>query len=83
MKTFTTEETQKKSSINFFNDNMNKLDNEDKLSIEGKLNEYECANALKQMNNSKCPGSYGITTEFYKLFWKDIKKYYFVPVLRP
>ena len=29
-------------SINFFNDTMNKLDNEAKLSIEGKLNEYEC-----------------------------------------
>ena len=49
-------------SINFFNDTMNKLDDEAKLSIEGKLNEYECANALKQMNNSKFQGSGGITT---------------------
>ena len=28
---------------------MNKLVNEAKLSIQGKLNEYECANALKQI----------------------------------
>ena len=25
------------------------------------------------MNNNKSPGSDGLTTEFYKLFWKDIK----------
>jgi len=30
---------------------MNKLDIKDNLSIEGKLNEFECANSLKQMNN--------------------------------
>ena len=27
------------------------------------------------MNNGKSPGSDGITTEFYKIFWKDIKTY--------
>jgi len=55
---------------------MNTLDNEDKLSMEGILNKYECANALKQMNYSKSQGSDGITAEFYKLFWKDTKKHY-------
>ena len=29
------------------------------------------------MNNNKSPGSDGLTTEFYKIFWNDIK-YYFV-----
>jgi len=51
-----------KYSINLFKDNMNRIDNDDKLSIEGKLNKYECANVLKQMNNTKCPGSDRITT---------------------
>ena len=73
MKIYTTEKNTQNPSINFFNDTLNKLDVEAQLSIEGKLNEYECPNALKQMNNSKSPGSDGITTEFYKLFWKDIK----------
>ena len=40
------------------------------------LTEYECANALKQMQNSKSPGSDGLSVEFYKIFWRDIKKYY-------
>ena len=28
------------------------------------------------MQNNKSPGSDGITTEFYKIFWSDIKSYY-------
>ena len=37
------------------------------------LNEYECGLALKEMQNNKSPGSDGITIEFYKIFWNDIK----------
>ena len=37
------------------------------------LNEYECGLALKEMQNNKSPGSDGITVEFYKIFWNDIK----------
>ena len=58
-----------------FNNNISKLNDLDKNKCEGKLTEYECVIALKQMNNSKSPGSDGITTEFYKLFWQDIKLY--------
>ena len=53
-----------------------KLSEEDKNSIEGHLNEYECACALRDMNNNKSPGSDGITTEFYKIFWNDVKSFY-------
>ena len=53
-----------------------KLNDEERLSIEGHITEYECACALREMNNNKSPGSDGITTEFYKIFWNDLKSYY-------
>ena len=49
---------------------------EEKNDIEGHLTEYECACALRNMNNNKSLGSDGITTEFYKIFWNDIKSFY-------
>ena len=39
------------------------------------LTEFECHNALKDMKNDKSPGSDGLTAEFYKMFWHDIKIY--------
>ena len=53
-----------------------KLNDEERLSIEGHITEYECACALREMNNNKSPGSDGITTEFYKIFWNDLKSNY-------
>ena len=53
-----------------------KLNDEERQSIEGSITEYECACALKCMNNNKSPGSDGITTEFYKIFWNDLKSFY-------
>ena len=61
------------SNINFFDNHSNKLSNIEQSTCEGKLSEYECGIALKQMKNGKSPGSDGITTEFYKIFWPDIK----------
>ena len=64
-------------NIEQFNKNINKkLTEDEKNSIKGPVSEYECASALKAMQNNKSPGSDGITTEFYKLFWSDIKSYY-------
>ena len=58
----------------FFNlKSSEKLSNDQKLQCEGSLTEEECFVALKEMNNNKSPGSDGLTTEFYKLFWNDIK----------
>ena len=48
----------------------------DKNSCEGHITEAECINALKNMKNQKSPGSDGITVEFYKLFWNDVKEFY-------
>ena len=38
------------------------------------LTEEECYNALKEIKNDKSPDSDGLTVEFYKTFWDDIKK---------
>ena len=43
---------------------------------DGLLTEHELATALKDMKNKKSPGSDGLTTEFYKLFWNNIKQFY-------
>ena len=63
--------------IEQFNKNINiKLPNDENNSIEGPVTEYECVAALKATQNNKSPGSDGITTEFYKIFWREIKSYY-------
>ena len=54
---------------------MNKLTDHEKNQCNGLLTEYECSIALKYMKNSKSPGSDGLTTEFYKMFWNTIKPY--------
>ena len=64
---------QDESDIDFFNTSMPKLNDLEKQKCEGLLTEHECFSALKDMKNGKSPGSDGITTEFYKLFWKYIK----------
>ena len=61
---------------NSIKNNNTKLTSDEKNSIEGPVTEYECASALKAMKNNKSPGSDGITTEFYKIFWSKIKSYY-------
>ena len=67
----------KHSSYNFFDDNIDKLDDAEQHICDGTLTEHELAIALKEMKNQKSPGSDGLTTEFYKLFWNDIKQFYF------
>ena len=49
-----------------------KLSETDKDSCEGSISLDECSLVLKIMKNGNIPGSDGFTTEFYKLFWKDI-----------
>ena len=67
---------QTNSKIEFFENNINKLNNIEQNICDRLLNEEECKIALKEMKNNKSPGSDGITTEFYKIFWNDIKKFY-------
>ena len=63
--------------IDFFPNNEDKiLDEEQRASCEGILTIEECAFALKNMKNGKSPGSDGLTTEFFKIFWNTIKSFY-------
>ena len=58
------------------NQNIKKLSDKNKLSIEGELTIEEIGLALKNMQNEKSPGLDGFTSEFFKFFWLKIK--YFV-----
>ena len=50
-----------------------KLNEEQKLSMEGLITEQEILKYLKQLRNNKSPGSSGFTGEFYKFFWVNFK----------
>ena len=39
----------------------------------GRITEEELLKALKKMSNNKSPGNNGVTKEFYKAFWNDLK----------
>lgn len=49
------------------------LSEEDKLTLEKDLSISEIEIALKQMKNDKSPGIDGLSVEFYKTFWQEIK----------
>ena len=55
-------------------DNIPKLDNDDKELCDIEINIEECAKALKKLPNNKSPGPDGLTTNFYKFFWPDIRE---------
>ena len=42
-------------------------------SCEGEITENECSDVLKSFQNGKSPGNDGIPSEFYKLFWPQLK----------
>jgi hypothetical protein len=55
------------------NENIPKISEEDRNQCETEVSESEILASLKVMKNGKSPGSDGLTTEFYKFFWRDIK----------
>jgi hypothetical protein len=62
----------------FINDNnIPKLDEEDRALCEGKISEGECVEVIKTFKNGKSPGTDGLPIEFYKIFWNDIKNLVF------
>lgn len=53
-----------------------KLDEDEKKELEKDISEIELSNSLMGMSNSKTPGNDGISADFYKVFWKDLKSLY-------
>ena len=53
--------------------NLAKISSSDKIELDKPLTIDEMTNALKNMENSKSPGNDGLTVEFYKFFWIDLK----------
>ena len=51
-----------------------KIDDTAQNACECMISLNECSSALKNMSNNKTPGSYGLPTEFYQFFFKDISK---------
>ena len=49
-----------------------KLNQIEQDSCEGSLTRAECLKARKEMDTNKTPGSDGLPTEIYKIFWNDI-----------
>ena len=53
--------------------NVSKLNDMDKNSCEGLIKTEECNRVLLTFKTNKSPGNDGLTCEFYKHFWDDIK----------
>lgn len=51
-----------------------KIPNIEKIKCEKQVSEYELTKSIKSMKNGRSPGTDGLTSEFYKLFYIDIKE---------
>ena len=49
------------------------LSDDEAMLCEGLVTEEECREAVFSMKNNKSPGSDGLSSEFYKNFWDDVK----------
>ena len=61
------------SFANFTEDlstNLQKVTENERDTLEGKLTLVECRRALKCLGSGKSPGEYGFTLEFYKFFFE-------------
>ena len=59
----------------FFDQDLPKLNDDNKQKCEGFLTEKECLEAVKLMESGKSPGTDGLPAEFYKVFWNDVSSY--------
>ena len=51
-----------------------KFKDEDFISMNTEITEAELLTIVKSLQNNKTPEEYGLPSEFYKVFWQDIKK---------
>jgi len=67
-------EVEKNSWYNkFLSGNHKKLDIDSKNSLNVDITEHEVYNILCSFSDNKCPGSDGLSKEFYIFFWEEIK----------
>jgi exonuclease III len=52
---------------------LQKIDHDSKTAMDDVLCEKEILNSMKSLKNNKAPGTDGLTCEFYKFFWLDLK----------
>ena len=50
-----------------------RISEESQLFLDKEFNVEELYNSLRHMKNNKSPGPDGLTVEFYKAFWNDLK----------
>ena len=61
---------------NIFNTNdIPQITDSERDRLEQPLTEKELHTALKNLKNNKCPGSDGLSVEFYQTFWDEINGY--------
>jgi hypothetical protein len=53
------------------------LDNNEKETLGKDINLDEISKVTKILKSNKSPGEDGIISEFYQLFWQDIKNEFF------
>ena len=54
-------------------ENISKVTDEDYISMNKEITEAELLRIVKSLPNNKTPGEDGLPSEFYKMFWQDIK----------
>ena len=51
-----------------------KINEKENTEYEKPITESECFKALSKLSNIKSPGQDGFSTEFYRMFWQDLKE---------
>ena len=57
-----------------FANDIPRLKESDKVMCDQNISEYELSKSLSELSQNKTPGSDGLSAEFYKFFWPDIKQ---------
>jgi hypothetical protein len=67
------EETKTAARLFLEGEDIPKISEENKQKCDAEINIIEVGKALKELQNGKSPGSDGLTPDFYKFFWPQIK----------
>jgi hypothetical protein len=57
------------------------LDNNEKETLDEDINLDEISKVIKILKPNKSPGEDGIISEFYQLFWQNIKNEFFEVII--